>query len=98
MSKYEIVLKPSAVSDMDALQKYDAAAIADRMEKHLGHTPDKESKSRIKRLKGIEDPDYRLRVGKYRVFYTIHETEGQVVVLSVMHKDQTQEYYKELKK
>ncbi len=33
----------------------------------------KESKSRIKRLKGISDPDYRLRVGNYRIFYNVTE-------------------------
>jgi len=98
MKKYEIILKPSAVKDMDGLRKYDASAIADRMEKHLVHKPGKVSKSRIKKLIGIKDPDYRLRVGEYRVFYNINEAEGRVVVLRVMHKDQTHEYYKEVKK
>jgi len=98
MSKFEIILKQSAVHDMDGLRKYDATAIADSMEKHLVHKPDKVSKSRIKKLRGIKDPDYRLRVGKYRIFYTIEEDEGRVVVLRVMHKDQTHEYYKEVKK
>jgi hypothetical protein len=41
-------LKPSAVADMDGLRKYDAPQIADAMERHLQHTPMKESKSRIK--------------------------------------------------
>ena len=92
MKRFEIILKRSAVNDMDDLRKHDATAIANRMEKHLRHEPDKESKSRIKRLKGIDTPDYRLRVGKYRVFYSIDEAEGKVVVLRVMHKDQTHEY------
>jgi len=98
MKNFEIILKPSAVSDMDGLRKYDATTIADRMEKHLVHEPDRESKSRIKRLRGIKNPDYRLRVGEYRVFYNIEEAEGRVVVLRILHKDQTHEYYKELKK
>jgi mRNA-degrading endonuclease RelE of RelBE toxin-antitoxin system len=98
MKKYEIYLNPSAVKDMDSLRKYDASEIADRMERHLVHEPDKESKSRIKRLKGIQDPDYRLRVGEYRGFYNIEKAEKRVVILRVMHKDQTYEYYKELEK
>ena len=66
------------------------------MEKHLGSEPMKQSKSRIKRLKGIRDPDYRLRVGNYRVFYNV--TEDRVDVLRVMHKDETHKYYEELER
>jgi mRNA-degrading endonuclease RelE of RelBE toxin-antitoxin system len=48
-------------------------------------------------LRGISNPDYRLRVGDYRVFYVVDEDARQVDVLRVMHKDQTLTYYKELK-
>jgi mRNA-degrading endonuclease RelE of RelBE toxin-antitoxin system len=68
------------------------------MEKHLQHEPTKESKSRIKRLRGIRNPDYRLRVGEYRVFYAVDEDARRVDVLRVMHKDQTRSYYKELQR
>ena len=98
MNMYTIILKRSAIADLDALRKYDATRIADAMERHLQHDPRKESRSRIKRLRGIRNPDYRLRVGDYRVFYTIDEDAYQVDVLRVMHKDQTQAYYKELKR
>ncbi len=91
------MLKSSAMVDLDALRKYDATQIADAMEMHLRHNPTKESKSRIKRLRGLSDPDYRLRVGEYRIFYTVDEAARRVDVLRVMHKDQTLRYYKELK-
>ena len=97
MDAYKILLKRSAIADLDALRKYDATRIADAMEKHLLHDPRKESKSRIKRLRGITNPDYRLRVGDYRVFYVVDEDARRVDVLRVMHKDQTLPYYKELK-
>ena len=96
MSGYEITLKRSAVADLDALRKYDATRIANAMERHLLHEPTKESKSRIKRLRGISNPDYRLRVGGYRVFYVVDADALKVDVLRVMHKDQTLQYYKEL--
>ena len=80
---------------MDHLRKYDAARLADGMEKHLESAPARESKSRIKRLRGISNPDYRLRIGDYRVFYNVNVRAGQVDVLRVMHKDETHEYYKE---
>ena len=92
MGAYEIVLKRSAVADLDGLRKYDATQIADAMEKHLEHEPAKESKSRIRRLRGISHPDYRLRVGDYRVFYNVDDDARRVEVLRVMHKDQTQSY------
>ena len=98
MGAYTIILKRSAIADLDALRKYDATQIANAMERHLQHDPTKESKSRIKRLRGISNPDYRLRVGDYRVFYAVDEDARQVDVLRVMHKDQTLTYYKELKR
>lgn len=97
MGAYEIVLKRSAVADLDGLRMYDAAQIADAMEKHLTHEPAKESKSRIRRLRGISNPDYRLRVGDYRVFYNIDDDARRVEVLRLMHKDQTHAYSEELK-
>jgi len=97
MSGYEIVLKPSAVADMDGLRKRDATRIADAMEKHLQHEPRKVSKSRIKRLRGIRNPDYRLRIGDYRAFYAVDDEACRVEVLRVMHKNETHSYYEELK-
>ena len=97
MGSYTIILKRSAIADLDALRKYDATQIANAMERHLQRDPTKESKSRIKRLRGISNPDYRLRVGDYRIFYVVDEDARRVDVLRVMHKDQTLPYYKELK-
>ena len=42
------------------------------------------------------NPDYRLRVSDYRVFYVVDEDARQVEVLRVMHKNQTRQYYEEL--
>lgn len=98
MAAYEIVLKHSAIADLDALRKFESAQIADAMEKHLRHNPTKESKSRIKRLRGLSSPEYRLRVGDYRVFYAVDKNERRVDVLRVMHKVQTASYYEELKR
>ena len=95
--EYEVILRPTAVADMDALRKYDASRVADALEQFLTREPAKESKSRIKRLRGISNPDYRLRIGRFRAFYSVDEQARQVQVLRVMHKDQTRSYYEELK-
>jgi len=42
--------------------------------------------------------DYRLRVGDYRIFYSVCKQELRVDVLRVMHKDQKREYYEELER
>ena len=96
MPSYEIFLKPSAIQDIDSLKKYDAARIVDSIEKFLKFQQTLDSKSRIKKLREITDPDYRLRIGNYRVFYTVDERERRVEILRLMHKNQTANYYKEL--
>ncbi len=58
------------------------------MELHLRYEPTKLSKSRIKRLRGLEQPQYRLRLGEIRVFYDVTETEVQV--LAIVSKAQAQ--------
>ena len=51
------------------------------LEVHLTHEPTKVSKSRIKRLRGLSQPQYRLRVGDIRVFYDVTETEAQILAI-----------------
>jgi len=48
---------------------------------HLRREPAKLSKSRIKRLRGLEQPQYRLWVGEIRVFYDVTETEVHVLAI-----------------
>ena len=58
----------------------------DAVELHLRHEPRKESKSRIKRLRLLRQPQYRLRVGEVRVFYDV--TEKDVMVLAIVAKSE----------
>ena len=93
MPKHDIILKPDATADLDDLNAYDATCILDAIEDHLTFEPQKESRSRIKRLRGIQPADYRLRVDHYRVFCTVEES--RVTVLRVLHKDACQRFYRE---
>jgi mRNA interferase RelE/StbE len=63
---YEIILAPSAVKELDALRADIKGRVRDAIELHLRHEPTKVSKSRIKRLRGLDRPQYRLR-GSCRV-------------------------------
>jgi len=77
--RFEIILAPEAIEDRKGLRALDRAAIDDAMEKHLRHAPAKVSKSRIKRLRGLRRPQYRLRVDDLRVFYDVVGHEVQVL-------------------
>jgi|SRR5579884_1359809 len=83
--RYEIVLSPEAVEDLRQLKAHLRAAVRDGIEAHLRHEPMKQSKSRIKRLRGIRRPQYRLRVGDIRIFYDI--SERVVEVLAIVPKE-----------
>ncbi|MCX7011501.1 MAG: type II toxin-antitoxin system RelE/ParE family toxin [Candidatus Sumerlaeota bacterium] len=98
MVRHEFILKPSAVRDLDRIRKHYAVMIADGIEEFLTHNPTRESKSRIKRLRGIQDPDYRLLLGEYRIFYNVDEAERRVEVLRILHKGETHRYYEEARK
>ncbi len=88
-------MKPSAVRDLDRLRRFDAGMVLDGVEEFLTHAPTRESKCRIKRLRGVQKADYRLRLGDYRVFYIVDSAAYRVDVLRVLHKNQTVEFYEE---
>jgi mRNA-degrading endonuclease RelE of RelBE toxin-antitoxin system len=66
--KYEIILAPEAAQDLKRLKAHTRSEVKDALERHLRHEPGRVSKSRIKRLRGVNHPQYRLRVGEIRVF------------------------------
>ena len=84
--RYEIVLAPQAIEGLRALRADYRSGVRDAIELHLRHEPTKVSKSRIKRLRGLERPQYRLRVDETRVFYDIKEET--VEVLAIISKEQ----------
>ncbi len=83
--RYEIKLFPDAVDDLRSLKANIRARILDAIERFLRYDPDKESKSRIKRLKGLSTPQYRLRVDDYRIYYDI--TGNVVGIIALVSKE-----------
>jgi mRNA interferase RelE/StbE len=92
--RYEIILAPEAIQDLKRLSARNRATVRDAIEKHLRLEPDKISKSRIKRLRGIRRPQYRLRVGDIRLFYDI--VEDMVEILAVVQKSDAAGWFAEL--
>ena len=80
---YDIILSPEAVGDLRNLRTNIRAAVRDGIERHLRHSPMRTSRSRIKRLRGLSRPQFRLRVGEVRVFYDIVEQQVQVLAIIV---------------
>ena len=85
---FRIVLAPEAVEDLRRLRANLRAPVKAAIQTHLTHEPEKTSRSRIKRLRGLSRPQYRLRVGDVRVFYDV--TEVTVEVLAIVDKSETE--------
>jgi mRNA interferase RelE/StbE len=79
--RYAIVLSPEAVEDLDHLKANLRAGVRDAIETHLRHLPTKASKSRIKRLRGLRRPQYRLRIDDLRVYYDVIETDVEIIAI-----------------
>jgi mRNA interferase RelE/StbE len=90
---YRVVLTDNAIEDFKALDARWRATVRDALRIHLTHEPKKESKSRIKRLKDLNHPQYRLRIDGIRVFYDVIDED--VVVVAIMSKEKTDEWLEE---
>ncbi len=91
--RYEIILAPEAADDLRVLKAHFRAEVRDALERHHRHEPTKASRSRIKRLRGLSSPQYRLRVGEVRVFYDV--SGSSVEVLAIVAKSQAEAWLRE---
>ena len=82
--RHEIIFAPEALDDLKRAPKADANIVLDAVDLHLRHEPELVSKSRIKRLRQIRSPQYRLRIDEWRVFYDV--AEGSVLIRGVVRK------------
>ncbi len=87
---YAVILSPEAMDDLQDLKANVRSEVKDALERYLRHQPTRTSKTRIKRLRGIAQPQFRLRVGDVRVFYDV---EGLAVqVLAIVSKADAEEW------
>ncbi|UCH10555.1 MAG: type II toxin-antitoxin system RelE/ParE family toxin [Fidelibacterota bacterium] len=93
--KHDIILAPEAVEDLREFSARNRAIIKSAIEKYLRYEPAKVSRSRIKRLRGISRPQFRLRVGsEIRVFYDL--TEQRVEILAIVMKSNTADWLEKM--
>jgi mRNA interferase RelE/StbE len=93
---FAIEFDPQAIVDLKKLRAFDRTVVVDMIEKALRNAPTQTSQSRIKRLRGLDTPQYRLRVGDFRVFYDVLEADARVYVFRVMAKSETEQYLREM--
>jgi mRNA-degrading endonuclease RelE of RelBE toxin-antitoxin system len=78
---FDIILAPQAVEDLKKIRAQVRAIVITAIETHLRHQPEKASRSRIKRLRGLRQPRYRLRVDDVRVFYDVSGTAVEILAI-----------------
>ena len=88
--RFEILLAPEAIEDLRKLKAGERTAVKEALETHLRHEPTKTSRSRIKRLRGVARPQYRLRVEEVRVFYDV--SSSTVEVLAIVPKPEAESW------
>jgi mRNA-degrading endonuclease RelE of RelBE toxin-antitoxin system len=88
--RFDIVLAPEAVEDFKTLRANIRAAVRTALEAHLRHEPRKTSRSRIKRLRGLYRPQFRLRVGDVRIFYDV--SGSTVEILAIVAKSEAESW------
>lgn len=90
--RFEIISAAEAVDDMRKLSARNRSTLRDAIELQSRHRPVVERRSRIKRLQGLSQPQYRLRVDEFRVYYDVDLDERTVAVLGVVPKSTSEEW------
>ena len=80
MANYKILIKPSAVKELNKISNPDVDRITVKIKK-LSSDP---------RLKGCEKlsykDKYRIRQGNYRIIYLIDDTKREIVIYKIGHR------------
>ncbi|MFI5214782.1 MAG: type II toxin-antitoxin system RelE/ParE family toxin [Gemmatimonadales bacterium] len=80
MAGYSLLIKPSAVKELEALPRKDRSRVVGRIQA-LATAPRPQG---CEKLSGEEK--YRVRQGEYRVLYAIDDKAGEVVVVKIGHR------------
>ncbi len=75
---YDVGFKPRALKDLDAIDKLEGARITEKIEAMR-----EDLAGDVKKLTNFT-PDYRLRVGNYRVLFALED--NRIVIYRVRHR------------
>jgi mRNA interferase RelE/StbE len=80
VASYRLLIKPSAVKDLEALPTKDRRRVVSRIRRlSIAARP-----AGCEKLSGHEL--YRVRQGAYRVLYTVHDAEQLIIVIKIGHR------------
>ncbi|MCI0591625.1 MAG: type II toxin-antitoxin system RelE/ParE family toxin [Gammaproteobacteria bacterium] len=79
--RFGIILAAEAVEDLGRLNANLRSVVREALETHLRYEPTKVSRSRIKRLRGVSKPQFRLRVEELRIFYDVSGSTVEVLAI-----------------
>ncbi|MBI4556520.1 MAG: type II toxin-antitoxin system RelE/ParE family toxin [Candidatus Hydrogenedentes bacterium] len=88
---YTIFYAAEVANDLGRLRAYERARILETIENQLRYNPSESSRNR-KILYGLVvpwdscEPNWELRIGRYRVFYDVDESASTVCVRAVRFK------------
>ena len=85
MANFEVKFTSSALDDMTRFKKRERTVILDGIEKQLVDEPHVETRNR-KRLRPNRTSEWEVRIGKYRVFYDVRQSERVVEVKVIGEK------------
>jgi mRNA-degrading endonuclease RelE of RelBE toxin-antitoxin system len=84
--KWKIEFTGRALSHLKALKPFEQTLLLHEIDLHLSREPDKPTQNR-KQLRPNPLSDWELRVGTFRVFYTIENNVVVVTVVAIGRKD-----------
>lgn len=82
MSSYRVVLEEMAQRDLRTLDP----AVAQRVRERLLRLEEEPRPRGVRKLRTLVPPRYRLRVGAWRILYTIDDQAGKVHVYRIKHR------------
>jgi mRNA interferase RelE/StbE len=80
VASYRILIKPSAVNEIEGLPRKDRGRIVEK----ILRLADEPRPPGCEKLSGREQ--YRLRQGSYRILYSIEDADVIVVVVKIAHR------------
>lgn len=85
-SLFTIEFTKSAYRHLEVFKRFDRNKILDSIKEQLTYAPEEETRNK-KFLRPNPLADWELRIGSYRVFYDIDETDKIVRILAVGRKE-----------
>lgn len=81
MARYEVLIKPSALKELEAV---DSRKLRRNLVEHVEALADNPRPQACRKLAGGEQ--YRIRCGAYRVVYLIEDERRTVLVVKIGHR------------